>query len=222
VRAIALFGVIALGALVCAGVGSSIVKRISLTSPIAGGERASLTVNVTPHARCAGRVASKPHAQRLSTKVGGRITWRWTITSDTQAGRWPIVVDCGTSGLLRTTIVVRPAGPELPLVEVAKIICNRIPARVSKRSPHLLAAHARLVPNGLALTVGTSASGPSYTCGFFIEAADGTRPADYSVTITRTARCTYLVRAVVGASSDNSDWSALGETHTETCSSFRG
>jgi len=221
-RPFALLGVIALAALAWADVGSSIVKRISITSPVEAGERAALTVMVTPKARCTGMVASEPRAQRLPAKSGGRITWHWKIDPSTRAGTWPIVVTCAESGVMKAAIVVH-TGPELPLLDAAKIVCNRTPARFLKRFPRLAAAHVRVVPNGLALNVGTTSTGPYYGCGFFIETAQGARPADYSATITRTARCVYTVRSEVGVSvsSSNTDWSALRETYTETCASLR-
>jgi hypothetical protein len=111
---------------------------------------------------------------------------------------------------------VRGAGPELPLLDAAKIICNRSPNRVLKKFPRLIAAQIHLVPNGLPLAVGTSNAGLSYQCGFFLEAASGHRPAAYTVTITHTARCTYTAQTGV----DNSDYSALDETYAETCASL--
>jgi hypothetical protein len=80
------------------------VIRESLTSPVRVGRYASLTVTVAPRARCTIRVvyanvASK--ASGLVPKTGGRITWRWRVGTNTAPGRWPIIVRCGASGLLR-------------------------------------------------------------------------------------------------------------------------
>jgi hypothetical protein len=85
------------------------VRKVSLTSPVRAGNVASLTVSVSPRARCTievryGTVASK--AKGLGPKSGDKITWRWRVGTSTPAGRWPISVRCGKSGTLRTKIRV--------------------------------------------------------------------------------------------------------------------
>src|SRR5262245_3072902 len=115
------------------GVAAAVVKRVAVTSPVNAGENAMLTVNVAPRTACSARVASQPRPQALPRRVGGRITWRWKVDVSTQAGRWPIVVTCGKSGVLRTAVAVRLAGPELPLLDAAMIICNRAPNRLLKK-----------------------------------------------------------------------------------------
>ena len=84
------------------------VLRVSLTTPVRAGNYAQLTVKVTPSARCTIRVSYDPASKEkgLGPKTGGRITWRWKVGSNTHAGRWPIVIRCGTSGSLTLAIRV--------------------------------------------------------------------------------------------------------------------
>jgi hypothetical protein len=82
------------------------VLKVSLTTPVRVGSYAQLTVRVTPPARCAARVTYGAVSKALGPKTGGRITWRWQVGSNTPAGRWPIVVRCGTSGNLTLTFRV--------------------------------------------------------------------------------------------------------------------
>jgi hypothetical protein len=84
------------------------VLRVSLTSPVRSGSYAQLTVRVTPFARCTIGVSYDAVSKEkgLGPKTGGRITWRWKVGSNTPAGRWPIVIRCGTSGSLKLTIRV--------------------------------------------------------------------------------------------------------------------
>jgi hypothetical protein len=97
--------------LVAVAAAQGAVRKVSLTTPVRAGEDASLTVNVTPRARCSieviyDTVVSK--AKGLGRKTGGRITWRWRVGTSTHAGRWPIIVRCGKSGTLRLRIRVLP------------------------------------------------------------------------------------------------------------------
>jgi hypothetical protein len=80
-----------------------VVKKVALTSPIRVGKIASLTVSVSPPARCTVRV---PKVKGLRPKSGGKITWRWRVT--TPPGRWPITVSCSNKGKLKLTMRVRP------------------------------------------------------------------------------------------------------------------
>jgi len=84
------------------------VLRRSLTTPVRVGSYAQLTVTVTPRARCTIRVGYGREEKSLAAKTGGRITWRWKVGSTGLPGRWPIVVQCGASGNLRSTIRVIP------------------------------------------------------------------------------------------------------------------
>jgi hypothetical protein len=87
------------------------VRKVSLTSPVRAGKDASLTVSVSPRARCTieviyGTVVSK--AKGLGPKSGGMISWRWRVGMSTPPGRWPVIVRCGESGTLKLRIRVLP------------------------------------------------------------------------------------------------------------------
>ena len=108
-RRSALIAVVAIS-LFAASAADGAVHKVSLT-PVHAGEYASLTVNVSPRARCTievlyDTVVSK--AKGLGPKTGGRITWRWRVGTSTHAGRWPIIVRCGQSGTLRLKLRVLP------------------------------------------------------------------------------------------------------------------
>ncbi len=105
----------ALVALLVAGVvqGSAAkVRLVRITSPIATGSNATLTVAVTPASACAITVTystGPSRAKGLGRKraVNGRVSWTWKVGSQTTPGRWPIAVNCGPAGSLRTSFVVR-------------------------------------------------------------------------------------------------------------------
>ena len=106
IRTLAVFAVLAL---VLATTASATVRKVSLTSPVVAGSDASLTVKVSPSARCTiqviyDTVISK--ARGLGPKTGGSITWRWRVGSNTHSGRWPIIVRCGLSDTLRLALRV--------------------------------------------------------------------------------------------------------------------
>jgi micrococcal nuclease len=97
-------------ALVAPTAAQSAVRLAEVTSPIAPGKRATVTVVVSPAARCQIAVLYKSgpsQARGLQAKSGARISWTWTVGTNTTKGRWPIVVNCGRSGTLRTAFVVR-------------------------------------------------------------------------------------------------------------------
>ena len=82
---------------------SASVRKVSFTSVVSPNEYASLTVRVSPRARCTIKVVydtTVSRAQGLGPKTGSRITWRWKVGSNTNAGRWPVTVDCRKSGKL--------------------------------------------------------------------------------------------------------------------------
>lgn len=81
-----------------------VVRKVSLTSPIRAGKDASLTVTVSPRARCTIEVVYDSvvsTAKGLGPKSGGKITWRWRVGAATAPGRWPVIVRCGESGTLK-------------------------------------------------------------------------------------------------------------------------
>jgi hypothetical protein len=106
-RTVALL-VVVLGLLLAADAAGT-VKRIQLTTPVVAGSDASLTVKVSPRARCRIQVIYDTvisSAKGLGAKSGGTITWRWRVGSNTHPGSWPVVIDCGKSGKLKTKIRV--------------------------------------------------------------------------------------------------------------------
>jgi hypothetical protein len=94
------------------------VRLVNLTTPVAAGDRATLTARVLPPAvRCSITVTyrSAPlHGDGLSPKrasVLGRVSWTWTFGRNTTSGLWPIVVSCGRAGTLRASIEVAGKPP---------------------------------------------------------------------------------------------------------------
>jgi hypothetical protein len=64
---------------------------------------------VSPAQTCQITVSYKSglsQAARLYPQRGTRITWTWTVGTNTTPGRWPILVTCGKAGSLRTSFVV--------------------------------------------------------------------------------------------------------------------
>src|SRR5262245_66321217 len=119
--------VVALVLLLGATAAQAAVRKVSLTSPVQAGDTAVLTVNVSPKARCSIKVTYSGLVARtggLTPRVGGRITWRWRIAASTKPGRWPIVVTCGKSGMLRTNLRVLPAEPLMALNDAAIAVCE--------------------------------------------------------------------------------------------------
>jgi hypothetical protein len=103
---------VVLVALLPAPAATSAVRKLSITSPVTAGNYARLVVSVSPRARCSIKVAYNGVSSRMAAlrpKTGGRIIWRWRVPLNTPAGRWPVRVVCGKSGLLGTSVVVRAA-----------------------------------------------------------------------------------------------------------------
>ncbi len=82
---------------------ASVIKKIALSSPIRVGKTASLTVSVSPPAGCSVHVSK---VKGLRPKHGGRITWRWRVT--TPPGQWPVTVSCDNQATLTATMTIRP------------------------------------------------------------------------------------------------------------------
>ena len=82
------------------------ITPVSFTSAVSRNDYATLKVNVRPRARCTIKVVystGPSSAAGLRAKIGGLITWRWKVASNTKLGRWPVIVNCGMSG--------SPSGP---------------------------------------------------------------------------------------------------------------
>lgn len=77
---------------------------------VSAGDKASVTVVVTPKARCSIGVyysTRKSEAGGLGAKTAKTITWSWTVGSNTRPGTWPVKIDCGKSGKAQTSVTVR-------------------------------------------------------------------------------------------------------------------
>jgi len=84
-----------------------VTERPGRVSP---GDKASVTITVSPKARCTIGVyysTGRSAAHGLGSKYAKTITWTWTVGSATKAGTWPIKIECGKSGTAQTTVVVR-------------------------------------------------------------------------------------------------------------------
>jgi hypothetical protein len=103
---------LAVAALAVPAAASARVTLVSVTSPASPGSYATLTVRVSPARSCSIIVMYKSgssHAHGLSAKrpIAGRVSWTWMVGTNTTAGRWPIIVACGSAGALQTSFVVR-------------------------------------------------------------------------------------------------------------------
>ena len=95
--------------LVFPGTAGARVRLVFVTSPINDGAYATLTVSLSRRATCSITVYYKSGpsvAQGLYPKRGRRISWTWKVGTRTTPGRWPILVSCGSVGVLRTSFVV--------------------------------------------------------------------------------------------------------------------
>jgi hypothetical protein len=85
------------------------LRLVKVRSPVARGDQGRLVAVVFPNRpRCTISVDDKngrTHATGLNPArpaVGGRLAWTWKVGTHATLGRWPILVDCGTAGSLRT------------------------------------------------------------------------------------------------------------------------
>jgi hypothetical protein len=88
------------------------LRLLSVTSPARPGSYATLTVSVSPARSCSITVYYKSGASRaqgLYSKqpTAGKVSWTWMVGTRTTSGRWAIVVNCGTAGMLQTSFVVQ-------------------------------------------------------------------------------------------------------------------
>ena len=86
------------------------VRVTKRSGRVTRGASASVTVVVSPKARCQIGVywsSRKSEASGLGAKTGKKITWTWRVASNTKRGTWPIKIDCGKSGKAQTSITVR-------------------------------------------------------------------------------------------------------------------
>jgi hypothetical protein len=216
---VALAGLLAV--LLVATVADSAVNRVSITSPVAAGKTAGLTVNVAPQARCT--IKLEPRTSVASTglgvRTGGRITWRWRLRPTAKLGRSPVTVRCGSSGTLRTSFVI--TAPELTLAAAASAVCKRVSARVLTRYG------TELVPL-LDRTLATlRAQYGAFDCAWGSNYyKDGGPLSYYLVSVARgKSPCTFSVKARAVWVTDPPLPGYTGptdETYVETCTSLRG
>lgn len=88
---------------------SATTRLVYLTSPVHAGTHAILVAQVHPARRCTITVhyrSGPSHARGLYPKrpVHGRVSWTWMASP--APGRYPIYVDCGSAGFIRTQIRV--------------------------------------------------------------------------------------------------------------------
>ncbi|MGH3142285.1 MAG: hypothetical protein ACRDO9_04040 [Gaiellales bacterium] len=110
-RGSTLIGVAAL--LLFPSTATAALRLVSLTSPVAVGEYAKLTIAVKPTSVLCSIVVThnsvESRAEGLTRKRprAGRVTWSWRTELDEPSGAWQIVVDCGKAGKLRTSLFVK-------------------------------------------------------------------------------------------------------------------
>jgi hypothetical protein len=89
--------------LVAAGSAGASVRRVAFAGIVQQGHRASLTVSVSPRARCTITVldgTTVVRARGLGAKTGTWLNWWWNVGSNARLGRWPVTVNCGRAGRL--------------------------------------------------------------------------------------------------------------------------
>jgi hypothetical protein len=105
---VAVVAVVLTGA--AAGSAAATVHVTAAPGTVYPGELATMTVVVTPRARCTIGVFYTTRASRasgLGPKSARTITWSWVVGPNTMPGRFPVKIDCGRSGKAQTTIRVR-------------------------------------------------------------------------------------------------------------------
>jgi hypothetical protein len=89
---------------------------VSVTSPVARGHDATITVETAPAARCLITVTYKSgpsKARGLTPKNAdgkGRVSWTWRVGTNTTPGTWPISIACAEGeqqATLETSFEVR-------------------------------------------------------------------------------------------------------------------
>lgn len=73
---------------------------VSLTSPVARGHDARITVRTAPHTQCMLLVYYKSASNSVNLAVPkrsdkeGQVSWTWRVTPEITPGTWPITVHC--------------------------------------------------------------------------------------------------------------------------------
>jgi hypothetical protein len=200
----------------------SAVRQISITSPVRAGETASLSVGVSPAARCTIAPAAGTYVRGpgLSPKSGRRLTWRWKLRLDARPGRSQVVVRCGDSGTLRATFRITRAVPEIGLAAARRAVCERAPARVERRYK------TQLVPLLDRTLAALRAEYGAFDCAYGSNYYKDGGPISYYLLSVRagTARCTFAVTArVVWADQQPLPGytGPVDESYVETCTTLR-
>jgi hypothetical protein len=200
----------------------SAVRQLSITSPVRAGEMASLSVNVSPAARCTIAPAAGTYVRGsgLAPRTGARITWRWKLRLDARPGRSPVVVRCGGSGTLRTTYRIARAVPELGLAAAKQGVCRRAPDRVQRRYKTLLVQLLDLTLEAIRAEYG--AFDCAYGSNYY---KDGGPLSYYLLSVRKGAtRCAYAVTARVVWVDEQPLPGYTGpvdESYVETCTTLR-
>ena len=108
-RFLALIVVVVLAA-VFVSAAAAAVRVTKRPGRVSTGDMASVTVAVSPKARCTIGVYYSTTASRaagLGAKRGAKVTWTWRVGSNTKPGTWPVKIDCGKSGKAQTSVTVR-------------------------------------------------------------------------------------------------------------------
>jgi hypothetical protein len=100
-----------IAALAIPSAASASVRLVSVTSPVRHGGYATLAAAVTPARTCAITVLYKSGPSEAAglyptRPTAGRVSWTWKVGTRTTPGRWPIIVNCGSAGTLRTSFLV--------------------------------------------------------------------------------------------------------------------
>jgi hypothetical protein len=91
------------------------ITKGAMTSPVARGDKATLTIHTAVGADCKIAVeydSGPSQASGLVEKTAdasGDVSWTWTVGQTTKTGKWPITVTCfkaDRQGVLRTTFEV--------------------------------------------------------------------------------------------------------------------
>ena len=89
------------------------ITLVSLTSPIARGANATLTVRVVPGATCTPGVIYKSGPSKAwglephTAGSDGRVSWTWNVYEKTTPGTWKVTVDCTPGGHAEWPFVVQ-------------------------------------------------------------------------------------------------------------------
>jgi hypothetical protein len=200
----------------------SAVRQLRITSPVQAGAVASLSVDVSPAARCTIAPARGTYVpgQSLAPKTGRRLTWRWRLRPTARPGRSSVVVRCGAAGTLRTGFTITRPVPELGLAAARQAVCEGAPARVQRRFA------TQLVPLLDRTLEAIRAEYGAFDCAYGSNYYKDGGPLSYYLLTVRngSARCAFVVTARVVWVDDPplpGYEGPVNERYTETCATLR-